>query len=323
MKSLVVISAVAAAALAQSSTSSSNGFIPSDIISGCSSFLQSLDSDASLSSCTSSLLAATSQFGPGASTTPSSSSISSTLDSICSTSDSTCSQQTISGKLSDFYAACSAELTSSPNSDVIRNYDVFYAMTPFKQAACTKADSGKYCAMQESTSSSSASAPGVSDSTTNIEVGDDDVSTLRQWLWTQYSISKRATTQTAAIIPNTTTYRDSNLLFLFLTPQTPSSQLCTTCTRNVLMSYINFETNVPYAPGLSNSPFMGGQPALYNAVLNTCGKDFFSGAVQAAGGISSGILGNSNAAPRSIGQGSASVTGVLMGAVALMVAAIL
>jgi len=311
MKSFIFISAVAATALAQSTTSSSDVLIPTDITSGCSSFLESLDSDTSLSSCTSSLITATSQFGPDGSSSPSSASISSALDSICSTSASTCDEQTIGGKLSDFYAACSAELTSTANKDVMRTYDVFYALTPLKQAVCSKADNGNYCVTQESTSKN------------NIDVADGDISTFRQWLWNQYSINKRATTQTAAIIPNTTTYLDSNLLFLFLTPQTPSSQLCTTCTRNVLMSYIDFETNVPYAPGLSRSPLMGGQPELYNAVQSTCGKSFLSGAVQAAGGLASGVLGNSNAAPRSISNDVASVTGMLMGVVALMVTAVL
>jgi hypothetical protein len=270
-------------------------FIPEGITPGCSSFLKGLDSDYSLNSCTSSLIAATSQFGPGQSTTPSSASINSALDSICSASASTCNEQMIGGKLSSFYAACSAELTSNPNNDVLRTYDVFYAFIPFKKAVCSKSDSDKYCVMQESTYSSSASG-----------------------------VNKRATAQTPAIVPNTTTYRDSNLLFLFLTPQTPSTQLCTTCTRNILMSYITFETSVPYAPGLGKSPLMGGQPDLYNAVQSTCGKNFFSGAAQAAGGLSGGVLGNSSAAPRSVSQGFMGIiTGALMGVVALMVAAVL
>jgi len=323
MKSLIIISAVAAA-LAQSS----NVFIPEGISSGCSSFLKGLDSDISLNSCTSSLIDATSQFGPGQSTTPSSASIISTLDSICSTSASTCNQQMIGGKLSSFYAACSAELTSTPNVDVMRTYDVVYALIPFKEAVCCKSDSAKYCVMQESTYASSA-ASGVSGAKSNFVVSSnpqssDDSNRRRDSLWTSKSVNKRAAAQTPAIVPNTTTYRDSNLLFLFLTPQTPSAQLCTTCTRNILMSYITFETSVPYAPGLGKSPLMGGQPDLYNAVQSTCGKNFFSGAAQAAGGLSSGVLGNSNAAPRSVSQGfTGIITGALMGVVALMVAAVL
>lgn len=89
------------------------------------------------------------------------------------------------------------------------------------------------------------------------------------------------------------------------------------------MSYIEFETNVPYAPGLANSLLLGGQPDLYNAVQNTCGKNFFSGAVQAAGGLASGLLGSSSAAPRSISQGFMGVTTALVGIVASMIAAIL
>jgi hypothetical protein len=88
------------------------------------------------------------------------------------------------------------------------------------------------------------------------------------------------------------------------------------------MSYFNFEKSVPYGPGLSNSPLLGGQSDLYDAVNNTCGKSFFGGAVQAAGGISGGLVG-SNAAPRSISQSFGGIITAVMGTVAFGFAAIL
>ncbi|KAF9784554.1 hypothetical protein BJ322DRAFT_1021286 [Thelephora terrestris] len=51
-------------------------------------------------------------------------------------------------KLTNFYATCSNELTSSPNSDVIHAYDVLYVHFLFSQAVCTKGDSGNYCVLE-------------------------------------------------------------------------------------------------------------------------------------------------------------------------------
>jgi len=186
-------------------------------------------------------------------------------------------------------------------------------MTPLKEAMCTKDDSNKYCVEQTTSSAASGAKVNVAVSGTSTP----DVSSIKQYLWSQASVAKRAAAQTAAIVPNTTTYHDSNLLFLFLSPSMSSSALCTTCTRNILTQYINFETSVPYGPGLSNSPLMSGQSELYNAVLSTCGKTFFSGAVQAAGGISNGVLGNSNAAPRSLDQG---LSGIVAAVISVAVA---
>jgi len=276
-----------------------------------------------MSSCTNPIIAATSQFGPGASSssTPSAGTINAALNSICSTAANSCTDQTFRSKLADFYSACTAELTTNVNSDVIRTYDVLYALTPLKQAICTKDDSGKYCVTEITAPSSST---GASDSKVDIAVGSSstpDLSSVKQWLWSTPSNAKRATGETAAIIPNVTTYKQSNLLFFFLQPQMDSATLCTTCTRNVLMAYFNFERSVPYGPGLSNSPLMGGQSALYNAVNSTCGKSFFGGAVQAAGGISDGLLGN--AAPRSVSQSLGGIITAVMGTVAFGFAAIL
>lgn len=182
---------------------------------------------------------------------------------------------------------------------MLRTYDVLYAISPLRKAVCTKDDKGSYCVNQ----AKAATPSGVSDAKVNVAVSSGpDLSSLKQYLWSQNSVAKRAAAQTAAIIPNVTTYHDSNLLFLFLTPETASAQLCTTCTRNILMSYIQFQTAVPYAPGIGQSPLMSGQPDLYNAVTSKCGKSFFQGGVQAAGGISSGTLGDSSASPRSASQ---------------------
>jgi hypothetical protein len=216
--------------------------------------------------------------------------------------------------LISFYSACTAELTANQNTDVLRTYDVLYALTPLKQAVCTKDDGGKYCVTEVTTPLNAR----VNVAITGRSAAADAV----QWLWRRVSNTKRAAAQTPAIIPNTTTFRETNLLFFFLQPQTASATLCTTCTRNILMSYISFEQSVPYGPGLSNSPLMGGQSDLYNAINNTCGKSFFGGAVQAAGGISGGAL-SPSAAPRPVSQTFGGIVTVVIGTVVLGIAAIL
>lgn len=60
---------------------------------------------------------------------------------------------------------------------------------------------------------------------------------------------------------------------------------------------------MPYGPGLKQSPLMGGQSDLYQGILSTCGKSFFESGVQAAGGLSGGVLGgSSSAAARVVSQ---------------------
>lgn len=130
--------------------------------------------------------------------------------------------------------------------------------------------------------------------TSTREVSDDvggsslSLSNLLSLLYTDNTALKRRDVKVAAIEPNTTTYHDTNLPFLFLKPSLDATTLCTTCARNVLTAYINFESDIPYAAGLSNSQILSSQNDLYSAIQSKCPAGFLSGAVQAAGGISTG-----------------------------------
>ncbi|TFK48264.1 hypothetical protein OE88DRAFT_1664745 [Heliocybe sulcata] len=281
MKSIAIISLFAAGALAQSSASSAaaasstaSALIPSGISSGCSSYLTSLNSDSTLYSCAAPIISATSQFGAAANSSASSTSaITSAVKSFCANSASACSDSNIKSQLASFYSACTAELTSNANKDVIRMYDALYALTPLKTAVCAQDDSGNYCVTQIAKAASS-SASG-------------NLATAQKYLWSAQTSSKRAVSM---IEPNATTFTSYNLPFLLLTPSTPSATLCTSCTRSILTAYINFESSVPYGPGLDKSSLLSGQSALYKGVVSTCGESFMSGAVQAAGGIKSGAF---------------------------------
>lgn len=91
------------------------------------------------------------------------------------------------------------------------------------------------------------------------------------------SASANSTGNFATVIaPNVTTYRSTNLPFLFLQPSMPTAELCTPCTREIMVSYIKWETQVPYALGLAQSPTLGGQLDIWNAINGTCGANFIN-----------------------------------------------
>ncbi|KAG2144001.1 hypothetical protein BD769DRAFT_1625676 [Suillus cothurnatus] len=289
------------------SSSSSNPFIPSGISQGCSDYLTSLDSNSSFSSCTAPIISATSAFAPGVNSSSITTSILNTaLSNLCSASAfDACPESTVRSQLMSYYSACSAELTTNLNDAVLRTYDVLYALTPLREAVCALSDNGKYCVTQLNTTSGSSASGNVDLVTSNTQqVG--------------ASARRDVSNSTTALIPNTTTFQDTNLVFLFLNPKMNSTQLCTTCTRNILTSYITFESSLPYAPGLNNSLLLSGQTALYNAIVSTCQSGFLSGAVQAAGGLSSGLL---NGSPRSISADVSLLVGAILSAAGLAVTA--
>jgi hypothetical protein len=241
-----------------------------------------LDSDPQILSCTKAFTSAVTNFGVGSdSSSVTTSAVTSTLNTL-SSSLSACSETIIRSKLTDFFSACSNELTSSPNSDVVRAYDVLYVIYPFSQAVCTKDDSGKYCVLEVGSTSNTTKTL-LSSSSTDPSPANG--------LWTPFPSGKTRRGEEQVVIPNLQQFRNSNLVFLGLLPSLSADQLCKPCTRNVLNQYIQFMSSIPYAPGISNSPLMGGETDLYNAVQQKCGAPFLSGSVQAAGGISGGVLG--------------------------------
>ena len=101
------------------------------------------------------------------------------------------------------------------------------------------------------------------------------------------------------ITPNTTTYRTTNLPFLFLQPTMGSSALCTPCTREVMVAYIKWESAYPYALGLSNSPILGGQSALWSSINSTCGPSYINAITAEIGSFASASAGNSTSGAES------------------------
>jgi hypothetical protein len=196
---------------------------------------------------------------------------------------SACPDSLIRGKLASFYSACSAELTSSPNDKVRGLYDVLYILSPMKSAVCSKDDNGNYCVFSNNGANTTANPPAATDNGLDLSG-----------------------------------MSSSNLAFLFRTANMSSDALCTTCTRNIMSGYFNYESDSVYSPGLSNSEMLNGQTVLVGAIEKQCGANFLNGAVQAAGGIKSGGLGSGAAQDRVSGAVVA-----LAGALTVAVSALL
>ena len=261
-----------------------------------------LNNDATLSACATSLVTATKQFGSGG--TASQSDVTNALNTICSSATaSACPDSLVRGKLADFYAKCSPELTTQSVSGVLTAYDILYAVSPFRQALCTKDDSDNFCVLKKQTSGSK-SAIATNDKSQEI----------LQYLANSNSPHLQRRADTPSLTPNLTTFRDNYILFDFLQPGMSSDELCTTCTRQIFNSYFKFETLVPYGPGMAQSMLLGGQMDLYKSINSTCGPDFLQTSVQAAGGISGGTI-FSGATQTANGPGS--VFAVALGLISL------
>ncbi|KAF8816960.1 hypothetical protein BYT27DRAFT_7154040 [Phlegmacium glaucopus] len=316
LKSLALVSVLTSAAWAQltttnatsSATSSTvNPLIPTGITTPCTTFLNSLNSDASLTSCLTTLTNITSAFAPG-SPTPSNEDVASTLVKLCNdTVAATCPDSLIRPKITSFYAACPAELTTNSDPNVVRIYDVLYSLLPLRTSVCSKDDSANWCVKGPS-----ATTRELNEDANGSSVGISDIMALLYMKNDNGALRRRD--QVAAIVPNLTTYHDANLPFAFFTPDLNATQLCVSCARQVLTAYINFESNTPYAPGLNNSLLLSTQSALFSAVQSKCPANFLSGVVKAAGGLS----GTSSAIP-TYGADYHHIIALVMGAVTLAV----
>ncbi|WWC91124.1 uncharacterized protein L201_006065 [Kwoniella dendrophila CBS 6074] len=313
MKYAVLALALAGVSQAQSN-STSNTLIPSNITSSCSTFLDSLNNDGTLSSCVTPLINATASFSPTAQTNLTEDSINYTLASICK-SNAGCSDSTIRGWLANFYSQCYTELTSPTayNSDVRELYDILYVVNPLKGAVCSiNSGNQEYCvneivASEKNTTGTAASANSTASATpatnntlfANLAATASDLTNPIQYaaqnLYVEVSVAAsslgkrfvenvlnrrqdgaQSVNMVTVIKPNTATYKSTNLPFLFLQPSMASSALCTPCTREVLVAYVKWETQVPYALGLKQSPILGGQSDLWNAINSTCGVSFIN-----------------------------------------------
>ena len=91
-----------------------------------------------------------------------------------------------------------------------------------------------------------------------------------------------------------------------------------------MVSYIKWETAFPYALGLSQSPILGGQSELWNAINATCGQGYVK-AITTEVGITASAFNSSSGALAQYAVGNGGIGSVVVfaatiaGAVALLV----
>jgi len=86
-----------------------------------------------------------------------------------------------------------------------------------------------------------------------------------------------------SILPNAATWSSASLPFLFLSPSMSSNVLCSQCTKSILSAYVAWESRMPYALGLANSPLLKGQGSLWTATGEKCGGGFLESVTKQAG----------------------------------------
>ncbi|KAJ9124396.1 hypothetical protein QFC22_001196 [Naganishia vaughanmartiniae] len=128
--------------------------------------------------------------------------------------------------------------------------------------------------------------------------------------------STTTSSESTIMTPNTTTFRTTSLSYLFLQPNMSASILCTTCTKNVMASYVAWEAQTPYALGLGASPILGAQQALWESLGETCGANFTQQITAAAGVLTTN---STNAVTTS---GAATDRTVAMGGLSVVVGAV-
>lgn len=277
--------------------------------------------------------------------------ITSTLTPLCASS-AKCSDNLIRSYLGQFYASCGTELTpgGSGYSDSVRElYDYLYVLNPFRSAVCAR-DSGsqKYCVL-EIASQAAAVAQGVSSGNSNgtsssnsttgaatnnyaaslagsasalfapvIEAAENlviytPVASLTKRFFALLEPRQSGGAQQVVMTPNATTYRTTSLPYLFLQPDMSEKLLCATCTKSVMAAYIAWESQTPYALGLSSSPILGGQQTLWNAIQGTCGTNFTDSITALAGVLASNSTQFSTGAAGRAFEGEMGLKGVLGG----------
>jgi hypothetical protein len=267
MKSAVIATTLLVATGSAMAASS----VPTGISAPCAAYLNKLDTDTTLSSCTTSINGAVKAFSTSSG---SSSDAASALSKLCGADvESNCSASTLRTTLSSFYSACTAELSSSPNDNVKLIYDSLYTISPMRASLCAKDDSGATCG---------ASSASVSLGTSN---------------------SQSVLGSTA---PNVSGWQSSGAAFLFLTPSLTSDK-CVPCTRQIVNSYISWESQTMYAPGLGGSLLLQKQGATLAQVKTVCGDNFLSG-VNGVGNAGSSVVGNAKSGAQNNAKAGAMIT---------------
>lgn len=150
------------------------------------------------------------------------------ISSLCAaTTSNTCPDSTMRSWLAYFRGNCTNELLTNPNQQVVGIYTSFYAIKPFLNAVCAKdTATGSYCLSQLGSNSTAKAAGGMANAA-------------------QQPLAD------ANGVPNAEAFSNANILWLGANPNMDAASLCTTCTKNVLTSYIQWESANPPAVNIA------------------------------------------------------------------------
>jgi len=320
-------------------TPSSSSLIPNNISQSCKTYFGGLDNNPDISNCLSTLVNATSEFNPSSATSYSDTALSTTLTTLCSGS-SKCDETKIRSQLAAFYTACQPDLLGdAANDQVKKTYDILYVLLPLRNAVCAKnLNTNKYCVQEihvdNSTSPNNVGRALIAkndDSSSGLHVSSETLQLLESNLYevmdnTDYHfgvvkprvVLPRADNSTAALIPDTKTWRSTSLIYLFISPEYTASHLCTSCTKAVLSAYIKFEAATPYALGLTNSPLLGDQLNLWNNLTAKCNTTFTNDILSSAGYNSNQGDGTMLSGASQAGVYASSVLAIVVGVAAFL-----
>ena len=337
---LTLLKSSTSAGNAPAATSSPSSLIPNNISQTCKTYLDGLDSNPDISNCLSTLVNATSEFNPSSADRYSDAALSTTLTALCSGS-SKCDETKMRSQLANYYTACQTDLLGDGANDQVKTtYDILYVLLPLRNAVCAKNPStNKYCVQEihvaNSTSNSNVARALIADnldSSSGLHVSSDTLRLLETNLFevmdnTGYQIGAvkpgavlpRADNSTAALIPDTKTWRSTSLIYLFISPEYGANHLCTSCTKAVLSAYVKFEAATPYALGLTNSPLLGDQLNLWNNLTEKCNTTFTNDILSSAGYNSNQGDGTMLGAANRVGLYASSVLATAVGLAAYLV----
>ncbi|KWU43707.1 hypothetical protein RHOSPDRAFT_13329, partial [Rhodotorula sp. JG-1b] len=297
----------------------SNPLIPSSVSQKCQAFLTALNSNDQIAQCTAPLLTTVAAFHASSanSYSASSSQVQSALTDLCSAPG--CDDALLRSLLGQFNGNCSQELQAA-NQVVLGSYDALYVLSPLRNAVCTRDESGGFCLddiAQRSVPAAASSSSTGTNATSSIVASSSaaaNFAVLAAETESDYSIPVPAPPSlyiqissaarrllrrqcpvvalneagvhafdVPSILPDAQTWSTSNLPFLFLSPNMTSSVLCSSCTKQILAAYVAWESRMPYALGLTNSPLLSGQGDLWTGLGQVCGTGFLQAVTQQAG----------------------------------------
>ncbi|MBW0548761.1 hypothetical protein O181_088476 [Austropuccinia psidii MF-1] len=303
--------------------------LPQSISESCQRYLNQLNSNSDIKDCTAPLLNATTSFATGPQSVKADQ-VKAAFEGLCSpNSGSKCEPNMIYHLLNQFAGNCTQELYQG--IEIVKTtYDVLYILTPYRVALCSKDPAtNSYCpsviasavvngttTSDQGNSSFSPSdfksivtsvfgsklntqfnqpAPNNTQSTPNhpsLRARAQSSSNFSQSI--KNFNQTNATSNEFGYHPNADFYTNTNLAFLFLSPNLPQSALCRPCTQSILAAYIGFEQAIPHIGGLSSSGYLSGQMKLWQAVSRRCGQPFIDAINQEAGIMSAITSGAAN-----------------------------